>query len=161
MSKKYTIGVDFGTLSGRAVLVEVDTGNEVATAVREYTHAVMDEYIPDSTKKLDPDWALQHPGDWLEVFAETIPTVLNKAADVIGVGVDFTACTVMPTDKEGTPLCFMDEYKSNPHSYPKLWKHHAAQDEANRINEIAVKRGEKFVDRYGGKQSSEWEVAKI
>lgn len=165
MSKKYVIGVDFGSLSGRALLVEVATGNEIATAVKEYTHAVMDEYIPGSTKKLEPDWALQHPNDWLEVFAETIPAVLKQANvsadDVIGVGVDFTACTVMPTDKDGVPLCFKEEWKLVPHSYPKLWKHHAAQDEANKLNEIAVKRGEKFVNRYGGKQSSEWEVAKV
>lgn len=164
-NKKYAIGVDFGSLSGRAVLVEVDTGNEVATSVKEYTHAVMDEYLPDGVTKLGHDWALQHPNDWLEVFAETIPAVLIESGvspdDIIGVGVDFTACTVMPTDKDGVPLCFKEELKSVPHSYPKLWKHHAAQDEATRLNEIAVQRGEKFVNRYGGKQSSEWEVAKI
>ncbi|MDD4680815.1 MAG: FGGY family carbohydrate kinase, partial [Clostridia bacterium] len=101
MTKKYVIGVDFGSLSGRALLVEVATGNEIATAVKEYTHAVMDQYIPGSTAKLDPDWALQHPKDWLEVFAETIPAVLKQANvsadDVIGVGVDFTACTLLPT----------------------------------------------------------------
>lgn len=145
--------------------MEVETGSEVAAAVKEYTHAVMDEYIPGSPIKLEPDWALQHPKDWLEVFEETIPAVLKQSGvspeDVIGVGVDFTACTVMPTDKDGVPLCFKEEFKLNPHSYPKLWKHHAAQDEANRLNEIAVQRGEKFVNRYGGKQSSEWEVAKV
>ncbi len=165
MSQKYTIGLDFGSLSGRAVLVEAGTGNEVAASVKEYTHAVMDEYIPGSAKKLEPDWALQHPDDWLEVLSETIPAVLNKSGispdDVIGVGVDFTSCTVMPTDKDGVPICFKEQYKSNPHSYPKLWKHHAAQDEANRLNDIAVQRGERFVDRYGGKQSSEWQVAKV
>lgn len=165
MGKKYTIGLDFGSLSGRALLVEVDTGNEVATAVKEYTHAVMDEYLPDGVTKLGHDWALQHPNDWIEVFGEVIPAVLKESGvspdDIIGVGVDFTACTVMPTDKDGVPLCLKEEFKSVPHSYPKLWKHHAAQDEANRLNDIAVKRGEKFVNRYGGKQSSEWEVAKI
>ena len=142
MNKKYVIGVDFGSLSGRAMLVEVDTGVEVTMAVKEYTHAVMDQYIPGNTIKLEPDWALQHPNDWLEVFAETIPAVLKQsqisAEDVIGVGVDFTACTVMPTDKEGIPLCFKEELKLIPHSHPKLWKHHAAQDEANRLNEIAL-----------------------
>ncbi|RCX13217.1 L-ribulokinase [Anaerobacterium chartisolvens] len=165
MDQKYTLGIDFGSLSGRAVLVEVGTGNEVASSVKEYTHAVMDEYIPGSSKKLEPDWALQHPNDWLEVLSVTIPDVLNKSGvspdDVIGVGVDFTACTVLPADSDGVPLCFKEQYKSNPHSYPKLWKHHAAQDEANKLNEIAVQRGERFVDRYGGKQSSEWQVAKV
>jgi L-ribulokinase len=165
MSGKYTIGVDFGTLSGRAVLVDIDTGEEISTAVKEYKHGVISDYLPDGVTKLGSDWALQHPGDWIEVFGDTIPKVLKDSGvnpeDVIGVGVDFTACTVLPTDKMGVPLCFNEEFKSNPHSWPKLWKHHAAQDEANRINAIAIERGEKFVDRYGGKQSSEWEVAKI
>lgn len=165
MGKKYAIGVDFGTLSGRAVLVEVANGHEIATAVKDYTHGVMDKYLPDGITKLGSDWALQHPGDWLEVFADTIPAVINEAgvnaADVIGIGVDFTACTIMPVYKDGTPLCMTEKFKSNPHAWPKLWKHHAAQEEANRLNEIALERGEKFVNRYGGKQSSEWAVAKV
>lgn len=165
MGKKYAIGVDFGTLSGRAVLVEVANGHEIATAVKDYTHGVMDKYLPDGITKLGSDWALQHPGDWLEVFADTIPAVINEAgvnaADVIGIGVDFTACTIMPVYKDGTPLCLTEKFKSNPHAWPKLWKHHAAQEEANRLNEIALERGEKFVNRYGGKQSSEWAVAKV
>ncbi|NLD47362.1 MAG: ribulokinase [Clostridiaceae bacterium] len=165
MKKKYTIGVDYGTLSGRAVLVEVDTGKEVATAIKQYTNAVMDEYLCDGVTKLEPDWALQHPADYLEVLEETIPAVLKEAGvdaeDVIGIGIDFTACTVLPADKEGVPLCFKDEFKSNPHSYVKLWKHHAAQDEANRLNEIAQRNGEEFLQRYGGKISSEWLVPKV
>jgi L-ribulokinase len=165
MGKKYAIGVDFGTQSGRAVLVEVDTGREVATAVKEYPHGVMDEYLPDGKTKLEPDWALQHPQDYLDVLAETIPAVLKEAGvsneDVIGVGIDFTACTMLPIDKDGTPLCFYEEYKSHPHAYVKLWKHHAAQDEANRLNQIAAERGEEFLQRYGGKISSEWLFPKI
>ncbi|MDP4179544.1 MAG: ribulokinase [Bacillota bacterium] len=165
MKKKYSIGVDYGSLSGRAVLVEVETGKEVATAVKPYTNAVMDEYLCDGVTKLGSDWALQHPADYLEVLEITIPAVLKEAGvdaeDVIGVGIDFTACTVLPTDKEGVPLCFKDEYKSNPHSYVKLWKHHAAQEEANKLNEIAAKRGEEFLKWYGGKISSEWLVPKV
>ncbi len=165
MGKKYAIGVDFGTQSGRAVLVEVDTGREVATAVKEYPHGVMDEYLPDGKTKLEPDWALQHPQDYLDVLAETIPAVLKEAGvsneDVIGIGIDFTACTMLPIDKDGTPLCFYEEYKSHPHAYVKLWKHHAAQDEANRLNQIAAERGEEFLQRYGGKISSEWLFPKI
>lgn len=165
MGKKYAIGVDFGTLSGRAVLVEVANGHEIATAVKDYTHGVMDKYLPDGITKLASNWALQHPSDWLEVFEKTIPAVISEAgvhpADVIGIGVDFTACTIMPVYKDGTPLCFTEKFKSNPHAWPKLWKHHAAQEEANLLNEIALERGEKFVNRYGGKQSSEWAVAKV
>jgi L-ribulokinase len=162
---KYSIGVDYGTQSGRAVLVEVGTGREVATAVKEYTHGVMDVFLPDGKIKLEHDWALQHPADYLEVLEITVPEVLKKAQvsadDVIGLGIDFTACTVLPIDGVGTPLCFQPELSSNPHSYVKLWKHHAAQDEANRLNEIAEERGEKFLQRYGGKISSEWMIPKV
>lgn len=163
--KKYSIGVDFGTQSGRALLVEVETGREVASAVKEYTHGVMDEYLPDGVTPLEVDWALQHPYDYLEVLQVTIPEVLRRAGisaeDVIGIGIDFTACTMLPIDSSGTPLCFKEEYRRNPHSYVKLWKHHAAQEEANRLNEIAEQRGEKFLQRYGGKISSEWIIPKI
>ena len=148
MEKKYVVGVDYGTQSGRAVIVEADTGKELATSVKEYSHGVMDEYLPDGKTKLEPDWALEHPQDYLEVLAQTIPGVLKKAGvqaeDVIGIGIDFTACTMLPVDKCGTPLCFYDEYKDNPHAYVKLWKHHAAQDEANKLNEIACERKEEF-----------------
>lgn len=165
MNKKYAIGVDFGTQSGRAVLVEIGTGKEIATAIKVYPHGVMDEYLPDGVTRLEPDFALQHPQDYLDVLSETIPAVLEEskvsAHDVIGVGIDFTACTMLPIDKDGTPLCMYDEYKTNPHAYIKLWKHHAAQDEANKLNEIATERGEDFLARYGGKISSEWLIPKI
>jgi L-ribulokinase len=162
---KYSIGIDYGTQSGRAVLVEVGTGREVATAVKNYAHGVMDEYLPDGKTRLEHDWALQHPSDYLEVLEITIPEVLAKAQvspdDVIGLGIDFTACTVLPVDETGTPLCLKPEYSSHPHSYVKLWKHHAAQEEANALNAIAEERGEKFLKRYGGKISSEWMIPKV
>ena len=165
MAEKYTIGLDYGTQSGRALLVEVETGREIATAVKEYPHGVMDEYLPDGKTRLEDDWALQHPQDYLDVLKETISSVINQASidpsDIIGVGIDFTACTVLPIDKEGTPLCFYDKYKTNPHAYIKLWKHHAAQDEANKLNKIAGARGEDFLQRYGGKISSEWLIPKV
>ncbi|HWR24144.1 MAG TPA: ribulokinase [Feifaniaceae bacterium] len=162
--KKYAIGVDFGTLSGRALIVDVTTGEELSDSTLEYAHAVMDERLPGGAR-LGHDWALQHPRDYLEVFQKTVPEVLKKsgvdAKDVIGVGVDFTACTVLPVKKDGTPLCFLTEYENTPHAYIKLWKHHAAQDEANRLNKIAGERGESFLKRYGGKISSEWLFPKI
>ena len=165
MSKKYTIGVDYGTQSGRAVLVEIETGKELATAVKVYPHGVMDEYLPDGKTKLAPDWALQHPQDYLDVLKETVPAVLKeaniKSEDVIGIAIDFTACTMLPIDKDGTPLCFQEKYKLNPHSYVKLWKHHAAQAEATKLNKIAEARGEEFLKLYGGKISSEWLIPKI
>lgn len=161
---KYAIGVDYGTLSGRALLVNIETGEELATAVYDYPHGVMSEELPCG-KKLPHDWALQHPQDYIDVLAFTIPEVLTKAGvdggDVIGVGIDFTACTILPALADGTPLCFLDQYRSEPHAYVKLWKHHAAQAQANRLNTVAEERGEKWLQNYGGKISSEWAIPKI
>jgi L-ribulokinase len=165
MSKKYAIGVDYGTESGRALLVDLSNGAEVATHVTPYPHNVIDENLPGSGKKLEPDWALQHPADYIEVLKRSVPAVIKESgvdpADIIGLGIDFTACTMLPIDANGAPLCFDEELKDNPHAWVKLWKHHAAQDEANLINEIAAKRGEAFLPLYGGKISSEWMIAKI
>ena len=156
---KYSIGVDFGSLSGRAVIVETQSGRELASAVLDYPHAVMDRQLPDGTP-LPPDWALQHPQDYLDVLAATIPQVLEESGvsprDVVGIGIDFTSCTFLPVLADGTPLCFLEEYRSRPHAYVKLWKHHAAQKYANEINRVAAARDEGFLARYGGKTSSEW-----
>jgi L-ribulokinase len=164
LSKKYSIGVDYGTQSGRAVLVDVTTGEIVAQAVKEYTHGVMDEFLPDGTR-LGPDWALQHPKDYIEVLKVTIPGVINTARvpkeDIIGLAIDFTACTMLPVDKEGNPLCYREDLQRNPHAWVKLWKHHAAQAQANKLNRIAEERKEEFLARYGGKISSEWMIPKI
>jgi L-ribulokinase len=161
---KYTIGVDFGSLSGRAVLVEVESGRELISSIYKYPHAVMDKCLPDGTK-LGVDWALQDPQDYIDVLSNTIPELIHQTGispdDIIGIGTDFTACTVLPVKADGTPLCFLPEFKANPHAYVKLWKHHAAQDKANRLNEIAAARGEKWLARYGGKISSEWEIPKL
>lgn len=162
--KKYVIGVDFGTLSGRSVIVDVKTGDELAVSVFDYPHGVMDTKLPGGVP-LGVDWALQHPQDYLDVFRVTVPEIIIKAGvkaeQVIGIGIDFTACTMLPVKKDGTPLCFIDEFKNAPNAWTKLWKHHAAQDEANRLNAIAENRGEDFIKRYGGKISSEWLIPKI
>ena len=161
---KYAIGVDFGTLSGRALLVDVKTGEELATSVLDYPHSVMDEELP-SGKKLGADWALQDPQDYLDVLKTTIPDVIKQsgvnAEDIIGLGLDFTACTVMPVKKDGTPLCFIDKFKDEPHAYVKLWKHHAAQAQATKLNEIAEKMNQDWLKLYGGKISSEWAIPKL
>ncbi|ADH97882.1 ribulokinase [Salisediminibacterium selenitireducens] len=161
---KYAIGIDYGTQSGRAVLVSLADGTEVADHVTDYPHGVMDETLPDPTVKLGYEWALQHPKDYLAVIEQSVPAVMKASgidpADVVGIGIDFTACTMLPVNEEGTPLCLMDQWKQNPHSWVKLWKHHASQPHANRINEVADKRGEAFLPRYGGKLSSEWMLAK-
>jgi L-ribulokinase len=163
---RYAIGVDFGSESGRALLVDISDGTELATAVEPYSHGVIDEALPIEGRevRLAPDWALQDPEDYLRVFQRAIPAVLESSgidpAEVIGIGIDFTACTMLPTTSDGTPLAMLPAFRRNPHAWPKLWKHHAAQPEADRINEVARATDQPWLERYGGKISSEWFFSK-
>ncbi|MEV0001905.1 ribulokinase [Micromonospora sp. NPDC050980] len=161
---RYVVGVDFGTLSGRALVVRVRDGAEVGTAVHEYRHGVIEAALPDGGPSLPPDWALQDPDDYRDVLREAVPAALAAAgvdpARVIGIGTDFTACTVLPTLADGTPLCEIPDLRHRPHAWVKLWKHHAAQPQADRINALAHERGEPWIGRYGGKISAEWQFAK-
>jgi len=164
--RRYTVGVDFGTESGRAVLVDCADGRELATTVYPYANGVIDERLPEphAHVELEPDWALQDPEDYLRTLEHTVPAVLAEArvdpSDVIGIGIDFTSCTMLPATADGTPLCLLDDLRAEPHAWVKLWKHHAAQPEADRINAVAAERGESWLPRYGGKISSEWFFAK-
>jgi L-ribulokinase len=158
------VGVDFGTLSGRALVVRARDGAELGTAVHDYRHGVMDAVLAATGEPLPPDWALQDPEDYRDVLRQAVPAAVASAgidpALVAGIGTDFTACTVLPAAADGTPLCQLPGLASRPHAYPKLWKHHAAQPQADRINELAHARREPWIARYGGKISSEWEFAK-
>lgn len=162
---KYAIGIDYGTLSARAILVDVSDGAVKAESAMDYPHGVMDRSLTDYGIPLEPDWALQDPMDYIECTKRILPDVLRQseadASDVIGLGTDFTECTMLPALSDGTPLCTLERFRKNPHAYVKLWKHHAAQDEANRLNRIARERGESFLPYYGGKISSEWIFPKI
>lgn len=164
MSDQFTVGIDYGTLSGRAVVVRVSDGAEVGSAVHDYAHGVLDARLPGSPDPLPPDWALQVPGDYVAVLAHAVPEAVRAAgidpAQVVGLATDFTACTVLPVLADGTPLCELPEYAARPHAYVKLWKHHAAQGQADRINALAHERKEPWIGRYGGLISSEWEFAK-
>ncbi len=161
----YSLGVDYGTESGRVVLLDLSSGKELAVHVVPYRHRVIDKTLPDSITELPADWALQHPQDYLEVLQKGIPAVLAHAhvsgTDVIGLGIDFTSCTVLPTLQDGTPLCMTDEFKDRPHAWPKLWKHHSAQRFADRMNDVAQQRNESFLPRYGGRISAEWYFPKL
>ncbi|MCU1411221.1 MAG: araB [Rhodoglobus sp.] len=163
-SDTYVVGIDYGTLSGRAVVVRVSDGAELGTATHDYSHAVMDTVLAPTGAALPPEWALQVPADYVDVLKTAVPAAVKAAgidpADVIGIGTDFTACTMVPTLADGTPLNELPEYADRPHAYVKLWKHHAAQPQADRINELARERGESWLPRYGGLISSEWEFAK-
>jgi L-ribulokinase len=158
------VGIDFGTLSGRAVVVRVADGAELASAAHDYRHGVLDRTLPATGEPLPPDWALQVPSDYVDVLRSAVPKAVSKAGispdQVIGIGTDFTASTPLPVLADGTPLCELPQYAGRPHAYVKLWKHHAAQPQADRINAVAGERGEEWLSRYGGLISSEWEFAK-
>ncbi|UWE11246.1 ribulokinase [Actinacidiphila bryophytorum] len=159
-----TVGVDFGTLSGRALVVAVEDGRELGTAVHEYTHGVVESALPGSGSRLPPDWALQVPQDWRDVLRFAVPRALAAAGvrpeQVVGIATDFTACTVLPARSDGTPLSEVAGFADRPHAYAKLWKHHAAQPEADDIVRAAQESGQEWLGRYGGRISSEWQYAK-
>jgi L-ribulokinase len=161
----YAIGIDFGTESGRALLLDLRSGEEKAVAEVPYPSGVIDRVLPPSGEELAPDWALQDPDDWVAVVEGAVPAILRSAGvpadEVVGLGVDVTSCTVLPVRGDGAPLCTLPEWRSRPHAWPKLWKHHAAQPVADRLNEVADARGEDFISRYGGKLSSEWYFPKL
>lgn len=164
-SSAYCIGVDFGTESGRVLLLDARTGDELEVSVVAYPSAVIDSKLPGTGEALGPDWALQDPDDWVNVLDEGIPQVLAAAdvaaEQVVGLGVDFTSCTVLPVTADAEPLCRSERWRGRPHAWPKLWKHHAAQPVADRLNDVAAEREEPFLERYGGRISSEWYFPKL
>ena len=163
--KRYTIGVDFGTLSARAVLLDAQTGEEIAVETMAYPHGVMSERLAATGAPLPPDYALQDPADYVEVLCHVVPEVLktgNVDADaVVGIGIDFTTCTLLSVNEEGTPLCMLPAFRETPLAYALLWKHHAAHNYAVRMTEVAEQRGEAFLARCGGKVDEEWAFPKI
>ncbi len=164
METKYVIGIDFGTRSGRAILVNCADGSILASSTMDYPHGVMDETLP-SGKRLEPNWVLQYPLDYLEVLETTVKDIVDNSSipkeNIIGLSTDFTACTILPVDKDLKPLCANDGYKDNPHAFVKLWKHHAAQKEADKISDLLEKEGMIQDYKYGGRISSEIMLPKI
>jgi L-ribulokinase len=156
----YALGLDFGTLSVRAIAVDTRTGESAAEATRPYAHGVIDREL--GGRALPRDFALQSTEDYLDSALGAIREVLEKVdpRSIIGVGVDFTACTMLPVLKDGTPLHRLERFAENPHAWVKLWKHHAAQPEADAVNALARERGEAFLRYYSGIISSEWMLPK-
>lgn len=156
--KKYALGLDFGTLSVRALFVDIETGEEAATAVYEYPHGVMTEVLPDGTP-LPPNFALEHPHDFLDGLEYVVPAGMKagniRPGQVIGIGVDITTATVLAVDEEGTPLSDYPEFASRPEAWMKLWKHHGAIEIADRMLEVARERKESWLNFYGDWLSSE------
>jgi L-ribulokinase len=161
----YVIGIDFGTLSARALLVNISNGETRATHVAAYAHGVIEKTLAGSQKRVAPDTALQDPADYLCALEVAVRAVMRagkvSAAQIVGIGTDFTCCTVLPTRKDGTPLCFDRKWRANPHAWAKLWKHHAAQPQADQINRVGAECDEEFLKIYGGRYSSEWLFSKL
>jgi len=164
MGNSISLGLDFGTESVRALFVDLN-GNERGVAVSKYRHSQITETLPGTNEKLPPDFALQHPGDWIESTAQAVSEALKKTglgpADVVGIGVDFTSCTMLPALSDGTPLCLSPKWAANKFSWPKLWKHHGAISQTERINALAKQRNESWLGRYGGIIGLEWFFPKM
>ncbi len=163
--RECSIGVDFGTESGRVLVLDVRTGEELGVSVVPYPSAVIDRELPSTGEALPADWALQDPDDWVTVLETGVPQAVSSAgidpAEIVGLGIDFTSCTVLPVTEDGTPLCRLPQFRDHRHAWPKLWKHHAAQRVADRLNDVALERDEQFLSRYGGRISSEWYFPKL
>lgn len=165
MAGRYSIGFDFGTESVRVLVVDITDGCTAGQAASAYAHGVIDDTLPTDGQRLPPDYALQHPQDWLAGASTACKKAMKSAGaspdQIIGIGVDFTSCTMLPALADGTPLCLLDRFKDVPLAWPKLWKHHGAKAETDRINDVAAARREKWLKRYGGSIGIEWFFPKI
>jgi L-ribulokinase len=165
MSGKYAIGLDYGTNSVRALVVDARTGEEVGTGVFEY---------PSGQKGIllsarEPELARQSPGDHLLGLRESVRAALAEAArrpgfrasDVIGIGVDTTGSTALPVDERGEPLAFQPRFAENLDALVWLWKDHTGHEEAARITRVAEEMRPRYLAKCGGRYSSEWFWSKI
>ncbi|WP_181347086.1 ribulokinase [Thalassobacillus sp. CUG 92003] len=161
----YTLGIDFGTKSVRAILLNSLNGNLKAISDVAYPHGVITSKLPNSAVPLEKGWALQHPQDYVDCLVEAVTECLEEAevdrSEVVGMGIDFTASTILPIDSSGMPLCLRTEWAENKHSWVKLWKHHAAYQEKEEINQVAHQTNQSFLSNYGGEISEEWMLPKV
>lgn len=164
MAKKVALGLDFGTESVRALVVDL-AGRQCGSAVAKYRHGQITDRLPTGGRKLPPAFALQHPQDWLDSSAKAVRKAVRQAgtsaAAIVGIGVDFTSCTMLPAQRDGTPLCLVDRFARQKYAWPKLWKHHGAVRQTERINAVARRRRERWLQRYGGVIGLEWFFPKI
>ena len=158
------LGLDFGTESVRAVLIDAD-GTERGSGTDAYDHGQITDNLPGQSESLPPLYALQHPRDWIESTARAVQSAIKQSDvtpnSIVGIGVDFTSCTMLPTQACGTPLCQLEEWRARPLAWPKLWKHHGAMEQTDRLNQIAMERDEPFLKRYGGTIGLEWFFPKL
>ncbi|TNF44264.1 MAG: ribulokinase, partial [Bacteroidetes bacterium] len=161
MSSKYTIGLDYGTDSVRSLVVNVATGEEVASAVFNYPRWKKGMYCDATKNKFR-----QHPKDYLEGLEYTIIEALKQAPsgvaeNVVGISVDTTGSTPVAVDESGIPLSLTPGFEENPNAMFVLWKDHTAVQEAEEINQLARKWEIDFTKFEGGIYSSEWFWAKL
>ncbi len=161
MKNQYTIGIDYGTDSVRALVVDVTTGENVGTAVHHYTRWKQGLYCDAATSQFR-----QHPLDYLEGLESAVRNALDAApADVrprvVGISVDTTGSTPVAVDRAGTPLALLPEFADNPSGMFILWKDHTANAEADEINALAHRWDVDYTRYIGGIYSSEWYWAKI
>lgn len=165
MEARYSLGFDFGTQSVRVLLVDVNSGRIARQATSDYPHGVITQSLPTGGAPLPPDYALQHPRDWLDALAVACRSAVSQArvpiSSIVGIGVDFTSCTMLPAKNDGTPLCLIDPFQTIPLAWPKLWKHQGAKTQADRINQVARERKEPWLQRYGGSIGPEWFFPKV
>jgi len=161
-----TIGLDCGTNSVRALIVDVATGDELATAVYEYETGEAG-IILDSA---DHNLARQNPSDYLKGAEVVVKEAVTKAkeadkdfdvSDIIGIGIDTTGSTPIPVDENGTPLSMLDKFKDNPNACAWLWKDHTGHTEAAEITQLAEKEHPEYLAKCGGIYSSEWFFSKV
>lgn len=162
-NRPYVCGYDFGTLSCRITVSDRSTGETVYEAGVDYPHGVISQQLPESDVVLGLDWALQDPEDYLEVMTQLTRMALEKVApeEIAAIGTDFTNCTVVALGADGRPLCMQENFRQTPHAWPKLWKHHAAQPYAKRIEEILTAENVDWFPLYGRNVSSEWLFPKV
>ena len=166
MSSKTSValGLDFGTESVRALLVDL-RGREYGSAVVRYKHGQITQTLPASGARLPPDFAFQDSEDWIPAAAAAVRRAVRVAdldgSAVLSVGVDFTSCTMLPALRDGRALCAVPRFRKEMFAYPKLWKHHGAKTQTQHINDLARQRREPWLPRYGGIIGLEWFFPKI
>lgn len=165
MRSKYTLGLDLGTNSVRALIVNVATGQEIATNVWDYTRGEAGVILDPR----DPHLARQHPADYVDGLQACVKQTLKEAAahegfspeDVIGIGVDTTGSTPLPVDEAGEPLAFREQFQGDPNALAWLWKDHTGHAEAAEITDTASRMRPHYLAKCGGKYSSEWLWSKV
>ena len=161
---QYTLGVDFGSLSARAVICRVEGGEVIAQCESAYPHAVMTDCLPDGTP-LPMGYQLQHPADYLLALEECVRGALQAShlppEAIIAMALDFTGCTILPVGRDLQPLCFQERFKSHPLAYVNMWKQRNAIREKEEIEALIRARQPDILAHFGGHAAAEMLFCKV